>query len=62
MMDTLEEHTGTIILGDRMITNLQFTNIIMGLACKEDILGILVQCLARTSTAYGMEINAEKPN
>ena len=60
MMDALEEHTGIISFGGRMITNLQFADDIIGLACKDEELSSLVQGLDRTTIAYGMEINDEK--
>ena len=60
MTDILEEHTGTNCIGHLTITNLQFADYIIGLAGKEEELFSLVQYLDRISTAYGMEINAEK--
>ena len=60
MTDALEEHIGTISFGGRMITNFQLTDDTVGLADKEEELSSLVQCLNKTSTIYGLEINAEK--
>ena len=60
MTDTLEQHEGTISIGGRTITNLRFADDIDGLAGTEDEMASLVDRLAKTSSAYGMEINAEK--
>ena len=60
MMDVFEEHSGTISIRGRMITNLQLSDDIAGLASKEEELTNLVHHLDSTSTAYGMEINAKK--
>ena len=60
MTDALEEHAGRISIGNRMIINLPFADNTIGLACKKGELNSLMQCLDRTSTAYGMGINTEK--
>ena len=60
--DTLEGHEGTVGIGDKTITNLRFTDDIDGLAGEEEELAKLVECLDKASTAYGMEISAEKTN
>ena len=54
-----EDHEGTVSIGGRTITNLRFADDIDGLAGKEE-LAKLVQRLDKASTAYGMEISAEK--
>ena len=54
MTDALEDHEGTVSIGGRAITNLRFGDDIDGLAGEEEELEKLV------STAYGMEISAEK--
>ena len=59
MTDALEDHEGTVSFGSRTITNLCFTDDIDGLAGEEE-LAKLVEHLNKASTAYGMEINAEK--
>ena len=59
MTDALEDHEGTVSIGGRTITNLRFANDIDGLAGEEE-LAKLVECLHKASTAYGMEITAEK--
>ena len=60
MMDALEDHEGTVSIGGRTITNLRFADDIDGLAGEEEELANLVECLDKASTAYGMEISAEK--
>ena len=60
MTDTLEDHEGTVSIGGRTITNLRFADDIDGLVGEEEELAKLVQHLDKTSTAYGMEISAEK--
>ena len=58
--DALENLEGTVSIGGRTITNLRFANDTDGLAGEEEELANLVECLDKTSTAYGMEISAEK--
>ena len=53
MTDALEDHEGTVSIGGRTITNLR-------LAGEEEELANLVERLDKTSTAYGIEISAEK--
>ena len=60
MTDTLEDYEGTVSIGGRKISNLCFANDINGLAGEEEELAHLVESLDKASTAYGMEINAEK--
>ena len=60
MTDTLEDHEGTVSIGGRTITNLRFADNIDGLAGEEKDLANLVEGLDKASTAYGMEISAEK--
>ena len=47
-------------LGGRSITNLRFADDVDGLAGKEEELADLVERLDKTSTAFGMQNNAEK--
>ena len=61
MTDALEDHEGTVSVGGRTITNLRFADDVDGLAGEEEELAILVECLNKASTAYTMEISAEKP-
>ena len=57
---TLEDHEGTVSIGGRTITNLRFADDIDGLAGEEEELAKLAERLDKASTAYGMEISAEK--
>ena len=57
MTDASEDHEGT---GGRTITNLRFAGDIDGSAGEEEELAKLVERLDKFSTAYGMEISAEK--
>ena len=59
MTDTLG-HEGTVSIGDRTITNLRFADDVDGSAGEEEELANLVERLDKASTAYGMEISAEK--
>ena len=58
--DGLEDHGGTVSIGGRTITNHRFADGIDGLAREEEELSKLVERLDKASTAYGMEISAEK--
>ena len=60
MTDALEDHAGTVSIGGRTITNLRFADDIDGLACTETELANFVERHDKTSTAYGMQISAEK--
>ena len=60
MTNALEDHEGTVSTGHRTITNLRFADDIDGLAGEEEELAKLVERLDKVSTAYGMEIRAEK--
>ena len=60
MTDTLEDHEGTISIGGRTITNLCYADDIDGLAGEGEELANFVERLDKASTAYGMEISAEK--
>ena len=62
MTDALNDHEGTVSIGGRKITNLHVANDIDGLAGREEELADLVERLDKTSTAFGMQINAEKTN
>ena len=58
--DAVEDREGTVSIGGRTITNLRFADDIDGLAGDEGELSNLVERLDKASTAYGMEISAEK--
>ena len=60
MTDALGDYEGTVSIGGRTITNLRFADDIDGLAGEEEELANLAERLDKASTAYGMEINAEK--
>ena len=60
MTDALEIYEGTVSIRSRTITNLRFADDINGLAGEEEELANLVERLDKASTAYGMEISAEK--
>ena len=59
MTDALEYHEGTVSIGGRTITNLRFAGDIDGLAGEEELAN-LAERLDKASTAYDMEISAEK--
>ena len=60
MTDALEDHEGTASLGARAFTNFRIADDIDGLAGEEEELAKLVERLDKASTAYGMDISAEK--
>ena len=60
MTDALEDHEGFVSIGGRTITNLRFADDIDGLAGQKEELANLVERLDKASTAYGVEISAEK--
>ena len=60
MTDALNDHEGTVSIGGRNITNLRFADDIDDQAGREEELADLVERLDKTSTAFGMQINAEK--
>ena len=60
MTDALEGHGGTVNIGGRTIPILRFADDIGGLPGEEEELVNLVERLDKASTAYGMEISAEK--
>ena len=53
-------HEGTVSIGGRTNTNLSFADDIDGLAGEEEEPANLVERLDKASTAYGMEVSAEK--
>ena len=60
MTDALEDHGGTDSIGGRAFTNLCFADVIDGLAGEEEKLAKLIERLKKASTAYDMEITAQK--
>ena len=59
-IDALEDHEGTVSIGGRTVTNFRFAGDIDGSAGEEEELAKVVERLDKASTAYGMEISAEK--
>ena len=55
-----EDHEGTVSIGGRTISDPSFADDIDGSAGEEEELEKLAECLGKASTAYGMEISAEK--
>ena len=60
MTDALEDHAGTVRIGGRTITNLRFADDIDILVGGKEELTKLIERLDKASTAYDMEITAEK--
>ena len=60
MTDALEDHEGTVSIGGSLITNFRFADDIDGLAGEKEELANLAERLDKASTAYGIEISAEK--
>ena len=60
MTDASEDNEGTVSIGGRTTTNLHFADDIDGLAGEEEELANLAEHLDKASTAYGMEISAQK--
>ena len=60
MTDAIEDHEGTVSIGGRTITNLRFADDTDGLGGEEIELAKLVERLDKSSTAYSMQISAEK--
>ena len=60
MTDALGDHEGTVSIGGRTITNLRFADVIDGSAGEEEEMAKLVECFDKATTAYGMDISAEK--
>ena len=55
-----EDYEGTVSIEGTTITHLRFADDIDGFAGEEEELTKLVERLDKASTAYGMEISAEK--
>ena len=60
MTDVLEDHEGTVSIWGRTITYLHFADDIDDLAREKEKQAKLVGRLDKASTAYYMEISAEK--
>ena len=62
MTEALEDHEDTVSIEGRAITSHHFADDINGLAGEEEELAKLVESLDKASTAYSMEISAERPS
>ena len=60
MADALEDHEGSVSIGGRTVTDLRFADDIDGITEQEQELVKLVNYLEEASTAYDMQISAEK--
>ena len=60
MTDTSENHKSTFSIGGRTVINFCFAGDIDGLAGEEEELAKLVERLDKATTAYSMEVSAEK--
>ena len=60
MTDALSDHTSSVTIGGRPISNLRFADDIDGIAGSEDELIDLINRLDTSSRNYGMEISPEK--
>ena len=60
MADTIADHDGTVSIGGRTIANLRFADDIDGLAGEDEELAQFIERFDKASTAYGVEISAEK--
>ena len=60
MTDALEDHEDTVSIGGRTIGNFRIADDIDGIAGEQEELVKLVERIDNASTAYGMEISAEK--
>ena len=60
MTVALEDHEDTVSIGGKTTTSLRFADDIDGLAGEYEKLEKLVERLDKASTAYGMDISAEK--
>ena len=60
MCEALDDHEGSVITGERLITNFHFAADIVVNAEEEDEAGVLVDRLDTTNTRYKMEIGPDK--
>ena len=59
MNDALDNHVGSVSIGEKIITNLRFADDIDGLAGESELAN-LIKIIDNTARAYGMEINSTK--
>ena len=60
MCEALDDHEGSVSIGERLITNFRFAGDIVVNATEEEEAGVLVDRLDRTTTRYKMEIGPDK--
>ena len=60
MTDASESHEGTVSIGSRTITNLRLAGDLVGSAGEQEELPNSAERLDKASTAYDVEISAEK--
>ena len=60
MCEALDDHEGSVSIGERLITNFRFADDIVVNAEEEEEAGILTDRLDRTITRYKMEIGPDK--
>ena len=60
MCEALDDHEGSVSIGERLITNFRFADDIVVNAEEEEEAGVLVDRLDRTTTRYKMEIGPDK--
>ena len=60
MNEALLDYEGTISIGVRTITNVRFSDDIVGLSGSESELSKMIHKIDATSRTYGMEINTGK--
>ena len=60
MNDSLDNHTGSVTIGGKIITTLRFADDIDGLTGSKSELANLIKIIDNTSRAYEMEINFKK--
>ena len=60
MCEALDDHEGSVSIGERLITNFRFADDIVVNAKEEEEAGVLIDRLDRTTTRYKMEIGPDK--
>ena len=60
MCEALDDHEGSVSIGGRLITNFRFADDIVVNAEEEEMAGVLVDRLDRTTKRYKMEIGPDK--
>ena len=60
MYEALDDHEGSVSIGERLITNFHFADDIVVNAEEEEEAGILIDLLDTTTTRYKMDIGPDK--